>query len=223
MSFSPSIPAKSLSEPEVENVSSVEVQEQEEKVEKNDEKSSSVEGVAEDGIKNVINFLKEKIPGLKVKVMNINVEEGTEDNDSVKPLTEEDRTKTSSSTNENLDEEVNNLNEPDELTLHGESDASGDEKDLDMKLFIGGVVHNNEETPAKDEFMRLPAEIQDLDRDSFLFHIPRRNLDYATREHKVSNIKIAAVAAQGVSELMPPDVAKAFWGADKVSSKVRLK
>ncbi|KAK7350613.1 hypothetical protein VNO77_09428 [Canavalia gladiata] len=215
----PSTPAKNPSKPEVENASSVEVQEQGDKVERNDEKNSNIEGATEEGIKSVINFLKEKIPGLKVKVMNVNVEEeAAENNDSINQLMEEDSNKSSSS--ENPGEEVNNLDEPDAVTLEGDSDASEEEKDLDMKLFIGGVVHNNEDTPVKDEFIRLPAEIKDKEKDSFLFHIPRRNLDYDMREDKVPNIKVAALAAQGVSELMPPDVAKAFWSSDKVSSKV---
>ncbi|XP_061365377.1 protein EXECUTER 2, chloroplastic-like [Gastrolobium bilobum] len=214
-----SIPAKSTSKPEFENASSVETQEHEEKVEKNDNKNSNIEGATEEGIKSVLNFLKEKIPGLKIKVMNINVgEEAAEDNDSIKQLMEEDSNKTSSS--ESPEEEANNLDEPDGVTLEGDSDASEEDKDLDTKLFIGGVVHSNEDTPVKDEFIRLPAEIKDMERDSFLFHIPRRNLDHDTREDKVPNIKVAALAAQGISELMPPDVAKAFWSSDKVSSKV---
>lgn len=219
MGNSPSALIKGPSKPELENVTSVEVEEQEEKVERSDEKSNSIEGATEEGIKNVINFLKEKIPGLKVKVMNINVEEvGTEDNDPVKQMMEEESKNTN--INEDSEDEVN-LDEPDEVTLQGDNDVSGDEKDLDMKLFIGGVVHNNEEAPAKDEFMRLPAEIKESERDSFLLHIPRRNLDYDTREYKVSNVKVEALATQGVSELMPSEVAKAFWSSDKVSAKVR--
>ncbi|KAI4336132.1 hypothetical protein L6164_014700 [Bauhinia variegata] len=220
MNSSPSIPAESPFKPEVENASSVEVQEDEEKVEKDEEKSSSIEAATEEGIKSVINFLKEKIPGLKIKVMNINVEEeGVEDNDSIKQLMQEDSNKTSSS--ENAEEEVNNLVEPDGVTLQGDSNAPEEEKDLDTKLFISGIVHNDEDTPpAKDEFVRLPAEIRDMDRDSFILHIPRRNLDYDPGDHKLSNIKVAAIAAQGISELMPPDVAKAFWAAEKVSPKI---
>lgn len=213
----PSLLAKRPSKPEVENLSSAEVQEPEDKVEeRNDEKNSNVEAATEDGIKSVINFLKEKIPGLKVKVMNINVEEeAREGNDSIKQIMEEDGNKT--------DGEDDNLDEPDEVTLESDGDASDEEKDLDMKLFIGGIVHNNEDNSSKDEFIRLPAEIKNMERESFLLHIPRRNLDNDRKEDKVRNIKVAALAAQGISELMPSDVAKAFWGSDKVSSKVRLR
>ncbi|XP_059442483.1 protein EXECUTER 2, chloroplastic [Corylus avellana] len=220
-SSSPSKLTKDPSTSEVENESVVDIQENEGKSERTEEKGTNIEGATEEGIKSVINFLKEKIPGLKVKVMNINVsEEVIKDSDSMKQLMQEDNEKTGST--ENSEDGVGNLDEiqPDEVTLGGDSDASEDEKDLDMKLFIGGVVHNNEDTPTKDEYVRLPAEIKDTERDSFVLHIPGRSLDHDAGESKVSRVKVAALAAQGVSELMPPDVAKAFWSADKVSSKV---
>ena len=204
----------------MENASAVEVQEPEEKIERNDEKNSNIEGVTEEGIKSVINFLKEKIPGLKVKVMNVNVEEeAAENNDSIKQLMEEDSNESGSS--ENHEEEVNNLDEPDAVTLERDGDVTEEEKDFEMKLFIGGVVHNNEDTPVKDEFIRLPAEIKNIEKDSFVFHFASGNVDYGIKEDKIPNIKVAALAAQGISELMPPDVANAFWSSDKVSSKVR--
>ncbi|KAG2678932.1 hypothetical protein I3760_11G026700 [Carya illinoinensis] len=204
---------------EVEDESVVDIQENEGKAERTEEKGTNIEGVTEEGIKSVINFLKEKIPGLKVKVMNVNVtEEVVEDSETAKQLMQEDSEKMGSTENT---EGVGNLDEiqPDDVTLGGGSDASEDEKDLDMKLFIGGIVHN-EDTPIKDEYVRVPAEIRDMERDSFVLHIPGRSLDHDTGENKASRVKVAALAAQGVSELMPPDVAKAFWGTDKVSSKV---
>jgi hypothetical protein len=221
-SNSPSLPVKGPYKPEVENLSSVEEQEPEEKVdERNDEKNNNVEAATEEGIKSVINFLKEKIPGLKVKVMNVNVEEeAREGSDSIKQIMEEDSNKTSSS--DNPEGEVSSLDEPDEITLEDDGDSSEDEKDLDMKLFIGGIVHSNEDTATKDEFIRFPAEIKNMERDSFLLHIPRRYLENDRREDKIRNIKVTALAEQGISDLMPSDVAKAFWGSDKVSSKVRL-
>lgn len=223
-SSSPSKLTKDPSTSEGENGSIVDIQENEGKSERTEEKGTNIEGATEEGIKSVINFLKEKIPGLKVKVMNIDVsEEVIKDSDSVKQLMQEDNEKTGST--ENSEDGVGNLDEiqPDEVTLGGDSDASEDEKDLDMKLFIGGVVHNNEDAPAKEEYVRLPAEIKDMERDSFVLHIPGRSLDHDAGESKVSRVKVAALAAQGVSELMPPDFAKAFWSADKVSSKVRLR
>ncbi|GAV87204.1 DUF3506 domain-containing protein [Cephalotus follicularis] len=216
--------SKSLKSPptsEVENAAVVDVQGTEVKAEKSDEKGINVEGATEDGIKSVINFLKEKIPGLKVKVMNINAtEEVIDDSDSMKQLMQEDDEQEESVVNsENEDDDLEEI-QRDGVTLEGGSDPAKDGKDLDSKLFIGGVVHNNEDVPAKDDYIRLPAEIKDMGRDSFVLHIPKRSLDCDTGDRKVSKVKVAAIAAQGVSELMPSEVAKAFWGVDEVSPKV---
>ncbi|XVE54949.1 hypothetical protein DITRI_Ditri03aG0122400 [Diplodiscus trichospermus] len=212
-------PTKTPSTSEGENASVIDVQENEAKAERSDEKGINIEGATEEGIKSVINFLKNKIPGLKVKVMNVDVSEEEIVNDSVEQLMREDDEKTASS--ENSEDKTNDLEEiqPDEVAL-GEGNPAEDGKDLDMKLFIGGLVHNNEDTPTKDEYVRLPADIKDLERDSFLLHVPKRSLDNDAGESKASKVKIAAIAAQGVSELMPPAVAKAFWSSDKASSKV---
>lgn len=219
----PSEPSNSTSTSGVENQTAVEIPENESKTEQqSEEKGINMEGATEEGIKGVINFLKDKIPGLKVKVMNINVpEEVIEDANSVKQLMQEGNENTG--TSGNSDNEIDKLDDiqPEAVSLGENSDASDDEKDLDMKLYIGGVVHNSEETPTKDEFVRHPAYIKDMDRDSFVLHIPGRGLDLDAAENKVSKVKVAALAAQGVSELMPADVAKAFWGVDKVSPKVR--
>ncbi|XWS37475.1 hypothetical protein CRYUN_Cryun19dG0046100 [Craigia yunnanensis] len=213
-------PTKSPSTSEVENASVIDVQGNEAKAERSDEKGINIEGATEEGIKSVINFLKNKIPGLKVKVMNVDVSEEVIVNDSVEQLMQEDDEKTAST--ENSEDETNDLEEiqPDGVALGEGSNPAEESKDLDMKLFIGGLVHNNEDTPTKDEYVRLPADIKDLERDSFLLHVPKRSLDNDTGESKASKVKIAAIAAQSVSELMPPDVAKAFWSSDKASSKV---
>ncbi|CAK9330204.1 unnamed protein product [Citrullus colocynthis] len=217
----PSEPSNSPSTSGVKNQTAVDIPENEATKEPSEEKGVTVEGATEEGIKGVINFLKDKIPGLKVKVTNINVsEEVIEDANSVKQLMQEDSEKTE--TGGNSDDEMDKLDEiqPEAVSLGENSDASDDEKDLDMKLYIGGVVHNSEETPTKEEFVRHPAYIQDMDRDSFVLHIPGRGLDLDAAENKVLKVKVAALAAQGVSELMPADVAKAFWGVDKVSPKI---
>ena len=219
---SPSKPEKGSSTPEVQNATVVDVQKNEDNVESSDEKGLNIEGATEEGIKSVINFLKKKIPGLKIKVRNVDVaKEVMEDNNSVNRLMRENSE--NSESDENSEDEGDNLDEsqPDEVTLGETSDTTDDEKDLDMKLFIGEIVHN-EDTATKDEYVRRPAEIKDMERESFVLHIPGRSLDHDTRESKASKIKVAAQAAKSVSELMPSDVAKAFWNSDKVSPKVSL-
>lgn len=217
----PSKPEKGSSTPEVENATVVDVQKSEDKVESSEEKGINIEGATEEGIKSVINFLKKKLPGLKVKVMNVDVaKEVMEDDNSVNQLMQENSE--NSESDENSEDEVDSLDEiqPDEVTLGESSDTTDDEKDLDMKLFIGGIVHN-EDTPIKDEYVRRPAEIKDMERESFVLHIPGRSLDQDTRESKASKVKVAAQAAKSISDLMPSDVAKAFWNSDKLSPKVR--
>ncbi|KAG7021463.1 Protein EXECUTER 2, chloroplastic, partial [Cucurbita argyrosperma subsp. argyrosperma] len=217
----PSEPSSSPSTSGVKNETVVVIPENEVTREQSEEKGTDLDEATEEGIKGVINFLKDKIPGLKVKVMNINApEEVIEDANSVEHLMQEDNEKTG--TSGSSDDEMDKLDEiqPETVSLGENSDVSDDEKDLDMKLYIGGVVHNSEEAPTKDEYVRHPANIKDMDRDSFVLHIPGRGLDLDAAEDKVSKVKVAALAAQGVSELMPADVAKAFWGVDKVSPKI---
>ncbi|KAI4319083.1 hypothetical protein MLD38_032728 [Melastoma candidum] len=188
--------------------------------EASDEKGLNIEGATEEGIKSVINFLKDKIPGLKVKVMNVNVaEEVVEENDSVKQLMQEDVDEEVISVSDSDEEDNLEQTHPDDISLSEDGSIKDNDKDLEMKLFIGGVVHN-EDPPSKDEYVRRSAEIKNIERDSFLLHIPSQSLGHDSENNHLSKVKMAAMAAQGVSELMPPDVAKAFLVADKVSPKV---
>ncbi|XP_060170429.1 protein EXECUTER 2, chloroplastic [Lycium barbarum] len=218
---SKSKPMKGPSTAEIENRAVIDVKVDEAEAEKSNEKSIDFEGAAEEGIRSVINFLKDKIPDLKVKVMKVNItEEITDDGDSVKQfLEEEDENTISSEETEETTSDLDNMN-PDRVTIGGDSDTSEDGKTVDTKLFVGGVLHNKEDNPVKEEFVRLPAEIKDVARDSFVLHIPKRPGDPDVEENIASSTNEAAVAAQSISELMPPDVAKAFWSSDKVSSKV---
>ncbi|KAM7479913.1 hypothetical protein LguiA_028126 [Lonicera macranthoides] len=197
-------PTRGQSTAEIENASVVDVKMNEDN---NDEKSISSEDATEDGIRNLINFIKDKIPELKVKLP------------MVKQLIEEDEEDTTS--NEDSENESSNLDEPkpDRVAVGGSSDAMEDGKDKDMKLFVGGVLHKKDDTFSKDEYARVPAEIEDMERDSFVLHVPMKSQNCSTEENVESKVKVAALAVQGVSELMPPDVAKAFWNSGKGSSK----
>ncbi|XP_049345115.1 protein EXECUTER 2, chloroplastic [Solanum verrucosum] len=218
---SKSKPMKGPSSTEIENRAVIDVKVDEAEAEKSNEKSIDFEGAAEEGIRSVINFLKDKIPDLKVKVMKVNItEEITDDGDSVKQfLEEEDENTISSEETDETTSDLDNMNS-DRVTVGGDSGTSEEGKTVDTKLFVGGVLHNKEDNPLKDEFVRFPVEIKDVAKDSFVLHIPKRPGDHDAKENTASSVNEAAIAAQSISELMPPDVAKAFWSSDKASSKV---
>ncbi|XP_057804588.1 protein EXECUTER 2, chloroplastic isoform X2 [Salvia miltiorrhiza] len=207
-----------LSAGEAENTSVVDVKLEDSEAEKGEGKSIDLEGAAEEGIKGVINFLKEKIPELKVKVMRVDVTEDITE-DTLKQFIEED---SESRTGKDIEEDATEIdsNQLDRVSAQGDSDTMEDGNNLDMKLYIGGVLHNNEQIPSKDEFIRVPADIKDMERDSFLLHIPKIDHDSDPEENVASKVKVAAIAAQSVSDLMPSDIAKAFWSSEKVSPKI---
>ncbi|KAH9610007.1 hypothetical protein KSS87_009171 [Heliosperma pusillum] len=188
------------------------------KLEKQEEKVLNIEGATEEGIKSVINFLKDKIPGLNVKVMNISVaEETAEDSEAVKQLTHGgsvDDTEDSDDGNDDLDDTDS---EDNRLEMEDNSNSIEDGKDLDMKVFIGGIVHGEDDVSSREEYVRMAAQIRDAKKDSFILHVPGIR---KSAESEAADYKVAALAAQGASELMPADVAKAFLGSDKLSPKL---
>ncbi|CAO2193278.1 unnamed protein product [Urochloa humidicola] len=173
-------------------------------------KDSSVEG-----LKSVLNFFKSRIPEFKVQVINVDVSEETElAANSSEELVQDDVKSTSE----------NSLEEPATEELEQEEDSSEEDvddesKSTEVKLFISGVVHNKEEAGAKS-YVRVPAEINNMEKDSFELYIPGKGSDRDLAETKAAKQKVADMAAKLASELMPSDVAKALWGTTKSSSKI---
>lgn len=205
---------------ESENSSTVDVESDKDKAEKQEEKVLNIEGATEEGIKSVINFLKDKIPGLNVKVMNMNVaDQVVEDSDAVKQLAQDDSDEDGEDSDD--DDEVDSLNEvdsdTDKVRMEGDADSNEDGNDLDMKVFVGGIVHNEDDVSSKEEYTRLPGQIRDAEKNSFTLHIPGIS---GGEESMASNVKVSALASRGVSDLMPSEVAKAFLGSEKISPKV---
>ncbi|XP_058091662.1 protein EXECUTER 2, chloroplastic-like [Magnolia sinica] len=191
--------------------------------EESKEKNAHTDDASDEGIKSVINFLKDRIPGLKVnvQVVNIDVSEETEgESGSLEKLIQEDGEELSST--ENSEDEADNADDIQRETVAmsgGSANPREEEKNTGMKLFIGGLLHNKEDVSPK-AYVRVPAEIKDMEKNSFVLHIPGRERDPEVGEGKSAKLKVAAIAAQAVSELMPLDVAKAFWSVDKAPSKV---
>lgn len=176
-------------------------------------KDSSVEG-----LKSVLNFFKSRIPEFKVQVINVDVSEEAElASDSSEELVQDDVKSTSeNSLEDSTTEELQQDDVPD-----GDSDSAEDSKSPEMKLFISGVVHNKEDAGAKS-YVRVPAEINNLEKDSFELYIPGKGSDRDLADTKAAKQKVADMAAKLASELMPSDVAKALWGTTKSSSKVSI-
>lgn len=175
---------------------------------------------SEEGLISIINFLKERIPGFKVKVLHVSgPEENKVDSESLEQLVQEDEEKTASL--DDSKDETSNLDsiQHEALPVGGGGDSTEGSKNTNVKLYIGGVLHNKEDVLLKSH-VRVPAEIKDMEKDSFILHIPGRSAELDAEERKARKIKLAAIAAQAASDLMPPDVAKAFWGGDKATSKV---
>ncbi|KAG1342755.1 putative protein EXECUTER 2, chloroplastic [Cocos nucifera] len=172
----------------------------------------SAKDSGEKGIKNIKNFLKERIPGFKVNVFNVT---GPKDPESSEQLVQEDEEKTTSI--DDLKDETSNLDsiQREALPVGGGADSEGS-KNTTVKLYIGGVLHNKEDALSKS-YIRVPAEIKDMEKDSFILHIPGRGAKLDSEKRKARKIKVAAIAAQAASDLMPLDVAKAFLSGDKAS------
>ncbi|PUZ57657.1 hypothetical protein GQ55_5G447500 [Panicum hallii var. hallii] len=187
---------------------SEDVEEKEQDVGSN--KDSSVEG-----LKSVLNFFKSRIPEFKVQVINVDVSEETElAANSSEELVQDDVKSTSENSLEETTAEE--LEQEEDVS---EEDMDEESKSTEVKLFISGVVHNKEDAGAKS-YVRVPAEINNMEKDSFELYIPGKGSDRDLAETKAAKQKVADMAAKLASELMPSDVAKALWGTTKSSSKI---
>ncbi|ESQ34105.1 hypothetical protein EUTSA_v10007043mg [Eutrema salsugineum] len=201
--------AKQSSNTSLESPSILDVRGNEVKVDKKEDKQLNAEEPTEEGIKNVIKYLKDKIPGLKLRVLD---EEIVGSDDAVEELVGESIEETSSADEEEDDDSIEEI---------ASMDSADNGKHLNTKVFIGGVLHNTEDSSIEDEFVRVSADIPDNEKDSFVLHVPgRKKSDIDTRKSTVSKEQVRALATQGISDLMPAEVAKAFWGPERPSLKV---
>jgi hypothetical protein len=170
-----------------------------------------------DGFKSLLNFFKSRIPEFKVQVINVDVSEETElaANSSEESVQDDVKSTPEGSLEEPTTEELEQEEDVPEEDMDEES------KSTKVKLFISGVVHNKEDAGTKS-YVRVPAEINNMEKDSFDLYIPGNGSGHDLPETKAAKQKVADMAAKLASELMPSDVAKALWGTTKSSSKVGM-
>ncbi|URE49137.1 hypothetical protein MUK42_15336 [Musa troglodytarum] len=174
----------------------------------------------EEGLKSIINFFKERIPGFNVSLANNSVQEEIKmDAGSSEQLVQEDDEK-DGSPEYSINDESKSENSQGEMLPDGEdADSANKSKNMAVKLFVGGVLHNKDDSMTKS-YKRIPAEMIDVDKGSFTLYLPGRSTDPHIVERKPEKIRVAAVANQSASDLMPSDVANAFFSSDKAISKV---
>lgn len=174
----------------------------------------------EEGLKSIINFFKERIPGFNVNLANNSVQEEIKmDAESSEQLVQEDDEK-DGSPEYSINDDSKSENSQGEMLPDGEdADSANKSKDMAVKLFVGGVLHNKDDSTTKS-YKRIPAEMKDVEKGSFTLYLLGRSSDPHIVERKPEKIRVAAVATQSASDLMPPDVANAFFSSDKAISKV---
>jgi hypothetical protein len=169
-----------------------------------------------EGLKSLLNFFMSRIPEFNVQVINEDVSEETElaKNSSDESVQDDVKSTSDNSLENPTTEELQDEDVPEE-------DIDEESKGAEVKLFIVGVIHNKEDARAKS-YVRIPSEINNLEKNSFELYIPGKGSDHDLAETKVAKQKVADMAAKLASELMPSDITKALWGTTKSSQKVGL-
>jgi hypothetical protein len=194
-------------------------------VEKGGDKGDDMD-LREDGLNRVLNFLRERIPGIKFKILKVIAPEGAEmDTRIFEELMqdngkEKDEEIDSGETSEDEIKIEGDLQD-DKVTTGGDSDFSEKRKEIPIKLVIGGVLQSSSEDKTPPITIRVPARIEYKRRDVFVFHTEEKeDQQKNSGKEKMPELKVATIAAQASAELMPPDVAKVFWNAEKGPIKV---
>ncbi|MQL78522.1 hypothetical protein Taro_010953, partial [Colocasia esculenta] len=178
---------------------------------------------SEEGLKTVLNFLKDRFPGFKVKAVEANglekINVDAESSEQLEKEEEDDDDKVTPVENSKDETSILNDEQPEAAPSGPDTDMTDESGNASVKPFIGGV-HNREDILSRP-YARLPAEIKDVRRDSFILHILGGSVKFDTEESKASKKhKVAAIVAQMAQDLILPELAKASWSVDKATSKV---
>lgn len=179
----------------------------------------------DDGLNRILNFMRERIPGIKFKILKVIAPEGADMDarvfDELLQDSDEEKDEEIDSGERSEDEiKIGDLQD-DKVTTVGDSDFSEKHKGIPIKLVIGGVLQNSSEGKTPPVTIRVPARIEYKRRDSFVFHTEEKeDQQKDSGKEKMPELKVATIAAQASAELMPPDVAKVFWNVAKGPIKV---
>uniref|UniRef100_A0A0D6R2Q9 Uncharacterized protein n=1 Tax=Araucaria cunninghamii TaxID=56994 RepID=A0A0D6R2Q9_ARACU len=188
----------------------------------NGDKSDDTD-LMDDGLNRVLNFLRDRIPGIKFKILKVIAPEGTEmDTKMFEQLIQEDEEeKDENNPDERSEDDIKIEGDlEDDKETAGDNNSEEERKEIPIKIVIGGVLQSSSEDKAPRIAVRVPAQIEYKGRDSFVFHLEENDNQEQAAGNEARDLKVATIATQASADLMPPDVAKVFWNVKKGRSKV---
>eukprot|EP00249_Psilotum_nudum_P023065 c28738_g1_i2 orf=628-2670(+) len=189
----------------------------------NDKDKLGDSDLTDEGLNRIMNFLKDRIPDVKLKIFRVISPNGEDDIPKfIDQLMEEVARLESENDNSAKDDSNNDLNLEITLSAEGKDLVKDEQVESPMRLVVGGAMQGAAEDRIPRIPIRVPARIEYKTRDSFWFHISETSMQQqlAAPKEPLPSWKVAAISTQAYEDLMPPDLAKVFWNVETVPVKV---
>lgn len=209
-----------------------------------DASKNNSEDFIDEGINNIISFLKDRIPDVRLKVLQViapeeleaqipklveQIMEAEEKEDAA--AAEESETEVSSSGESSPvgQSEQDKVSVGSSSSNSSTSSSSSEEQETPIRLVIGGVLQNTVDDKVPRAPSRVAAKMERKSKDEFVFHIedtggpsPASTSASTSTKESLPAWKVATIATQASADLMPDDVAKVLWNVEKVPVKVSV-
>ncbi|KAI5058063.1 hypothetical protein GOP47_0026233 [Adiantum capillus-veneris] len=186
-----------------------------------DEKGKSGDAqVVDDGLNGIINFIKDRIPDVKLKVFRVIAQNGEDIPKIVEQILEEVDARDGEGAkkgNEAINEEV--LQEAKEKAGDVGESAQEVQREIPIRLIVGGTLQSASDDKLQKAPIRRRARIENQSKDSFLLHIDEI-LEPVPIKELLPPAKASSVANALTSTELPSDISKVVSNLDKVPVKV---
>lgn len=176
--------------------------------------------VLDDGLNGIINFIKDRIPDVKLKVFRVIAQNGEDIPKIVEQILDEVETREGEGVkkgNEAVNEEI--LQEAKDKTGDVGEAAQEVQREIPIRLIVGGTLQNAAEDKLPKVPVRRRARIENQSRDSFLLHIDEVAEPVPVKDSLPSS-KAASITNALSSAELPSEISKVVSNLDKVPVKV---
>ncbi|CAM6117570.1 unnamed protein product [Calypogeia fissa] len=200
-----------------------------------DDASKNPDDFIDEGINNIISFLKDRMPDVRLNVLQVIAPEDLKSElpKLVEQIMEaEEKADTAKETeieiSSSSDSSPAGQSGQDQIPVgSSNSSSSTEEQETPIRLVIGGVLQNTVDDKVPRAPLRVAAKIELKTKDEFVFHIedtggpsPASTSASTSTKESLPAWKVATIATQASADLMPDDVAKVLWNVEKVPVKV---